>query len=159
MIGETVSREEASRQVKLALRRLAMYHGAMVEVMKEELGEAAGRALAEKVADRYGSMVGLAALARAEEAGKSNDLANYAEDLPGLGFDMEKTSDDPLTVRVHGCPLAQTWREMGCQADGAIYCRVDQAKYLAYNPAITCCHRVHAIKDDSPFCELTMEQA
>ena len=158
MPDETVGRGVAEKQVLLALRRLAFYHATMVEVLKEELGEEEGRALARAVVARYGRTIGKAARARTEEQGLEPTAANYAEDLPHLGFETERLSRDPWTVRVMRCPLAAHWRELGREEDGAIYCGVDQAKYEAYNPELRCVHKVHCLKDGADFCELVVDR-
>ncbi len=156
MTEEMMSVSEAGRQVTLALRRLAIYHATMVAVLKETLGDEKGQALSEAVADRYGETIGHMARARTDALGLSPDEANYAEDLPSLGFDAERVADAPWTVRVHHCPLAATWREMGCPQDGEIYCRVDSAKYDAYNPGLACRHTVHTLRDGTSYCELVV---
>ena len=158
MTEETIGRGMAKKQVLLALRRLAFYHATMVEVLKEELGEDQGRELARAVVARYGQKIGRAARARTDEQGLEPSALNYSEDLPRLGFDASRVSDVPLTSRVNGCPLAEYWREMGCEEDGAIYCGVDQAKYEAYNPELRCVHQVHCLRDGTDFCELVVDR-
>ena len=158
MSNEAMGRGAAEKQVLLALRRLAFYHATMVEVLKEELGEEGGRDLARAVVARYGRKIGEAARARTDEQGLEPDAANYAEDLPSLGFETERLSRDPWTVQVKQCPMAKYWRELGCEEDGAIYCGVDQAKYEAYNPELRCVHKVHCLKDGTDYCELVVAQ-
>lgn len=154
--GDTVPTEEAKRQVKLALRRLAMYHAAMCQTLKAELGDQAGLALAEKTADRYGEMIGLASKEKAEAAGLDLTIENYQEDLPSLGFEGHPVSVKPRINQVDNCPLALTWKELGCEEDGRIYCRVDQAKFKAYNPELVCTHDVHIIRDKTDHCQVAV---
>jgi predicted ArsR family transcriptional regulator len=158
MSAETVSKAEAQRQVQLALRRVAMYHIAMTDTLVEQLGEEAGLKLAKAVADRYGEMVGRAARDRVQAQGKDNSLENYSEDLPLLGFEREQVSDRPCRRRVHNCPLFLTWRELGKEREGAIYCRVDQAKFKAYNPKLVCTHEVLAPRDQESYCQILVEE-
>jgi hypothetical protein len=163
-MGETtspgwVAEAEAKRQIQLALRRLAMYHAAMVEVLTKELGREKGLRLAEAVADEYGFMVGRTALERTQAAGLEPSLANYAEDLPLMGFERELVSATPQVGRVYRCPLAKVWRELGRAEEGRVYCRVDQAKYQAYNPRLVCTHEVHCLRDKAEYCELMVKES
>ena len=156
MSEETIKRSEAKEQVILAIRRLAFYHATMVEVLKEKLGEEAGRALAHEVVDRYGRKIGAAARERTEAKGLEPTIENYSEDLPSLGFEAERVSNDPRTSRVTGCPLAKVWKEMGCEEDGRLYCWVDQAKFDEYNPDLVCEHKVHCIRDNEGYCDVVV---
>lgn len=157
MSEETIGRGAAKEQVLLALRRLAFYHATMVEVLKEEFGEKEGRALAKKVVDRYGRKIGASARERTDNQGLEPTPLNYSEDLPSLGFEVERLGDDPLTTRVNGCCLAKVWREMGCEEDGMIYCWVDQAKYDEYNPDLVCEHEAHCIRDGVDYCDVVVK--
>lgn len=154
MSEETIGRKEAKDQVILALRRLAFYHATMVEVLKERFGDNEGRALAREVVDRYGRKIGASARQRTDAQGLQPTPLNYSEDLPFLGFDAERITDDPLTIRVNKCPLAQVWKELGCEEDGALYCGVDQAKYDEYNPDLICQHKVHCLRDGKDYCDV-----
>lgn len=159
MSEEMISEKEAAAQVRLAVRRVALYHAAMVDLLTERLGETAGREMAAAVAERYGKIVGTAVRKRVSAEGKPATIDHYAEDLPRLGFDAEILSRDPLRIRIHDCPLAATWREMGKESEGAIYCGVDRAKYRAYNPALRCTHETHCLRDGTPYCDLRITAA
>lgn len=154
MSKETVNKGEAREQVILALRRLALYHATMVDVLKDKLGPEEGRALAHEIVDRYGRTIGASARKRTDEDKVEPTPLNYSEDLPLLGFDVETISDNPLTVRISECPLAQVWKEIKCEEDGALYCLVDQAKYNEYNPDLICTHTVHCLRDGEKYCDL-----
>lgn len=154
MSDEMITKSQGKEQVVLALGRLAFYHATMVEVLKEKLGEEEGRKQAHEIVDRYGRKIGESARARTDEQGLEPTPLHYAEDLPFLGFDAERVSEDPLTIRVHGCPLAQVWQELGCEEDGSLYCWVDQAKYDAYNPELACEHKTHCMRDGASYCDV-----
>ena len=158
MLEETIKKSAAKKDVLLALRRLAFYHATMVEVLKEKLGDEEGRALAHAVVDRYGRKIGAQARERTQAQGLEATPQNYSEDLPGLGFDFERVSDDPITTRVTGCPLAQVWKELGCEEDGSLYCWVDQAKYDEYNPNLVCEHAVHCLRDGRGYCDVLVRR-
>ncbi|MGW8193003.1 MAG: L-2-amino-thiazoline-4-carboxylic acid hydrolase [Desulforhopalus sp.] len=156
MSEKTIGREEAKAQVILALRRLAFYHATMVEVLKERLGDQEGRELAQEVVKRYGCKIGASARQRTDEQNLQPTALNYSEDLPFLGFEAKRLGDDPLTIRVDNCPLAEVWRELGCEEDGALYCGVDQAKYNEYNPDLLCQHKVHCLRDGKGYCDIVV---
>ena len=157
MSEETIKKSEGKEQVELALRRLAFYHATMVEVLREKLGDEEGRALAHEVVDRYGRKIGASARDRTDGEGLAPTPLNYSEDLPFLGFDAERVSEDPLTIRVTECPLAKVWKELDCEEDGALYCWVDQAKYDEYNPDLVCKHKVHCLRDSKSHCDIVVE--
>ncbi|KIX13966.1 L-2-amino-thiazoline-4-carboxylic acid hydrolase [Dethiosulfatarculus sandiegensis] len=154
MSAETVEKKEAKHQVILALRRLAIYHATMVDVLKKELGPEKGEALAEKVADAYGKSIGLSARQDTLDQGLDLTPENYSEDLPMLGFEAESVSAEPPVARVYNCPLAETWKEMGKEKEGMIYCRVDQAKYEAYSKDLSCVHVTHCLRDNTDHCDI-----
>jgi predicted ArsR family transcriptional regulator len=154
MSEETIGISAAKKDVNLALRRLAIYHATMVAVLREKLGDEKGRELAHQVVDRYGRSIGRIARERTDAKGLEPTPLNYSEDLPALGFDAERISDDPLTSRVNNCPLAQVWQELGCEEDGSLYCWVDQAKYDEYNPDLVCEHVVHCMRDGKNHCDV-----
>ncbi len=156
--AEILTRAEAEEQVLLAIRRAALLHAALAEVLTEELGREAGREMVERVIERYGTWIGRAVRRRTEATELEPSPANYREDLPALGFTTEPLAEEPYRVRIHHCPLAEVWREMGLEELGALYCGVDQAKYRAYNPDLTCRHEVHCLKDGTPYCELVVER-
>lgn len=156
MTEEKISRSEAKEQVVLALRRLAFYHATMVEVLKEKMGDDEGRALAHEIVDRYGRKIGAEARRRTDDQELEPTPLNYSEDLPFLGFDAERVSEDPLTIRVTECPLAKVWKDLGCEEDGTLYCWVDQAKYDEYNPDLACTHDVHCLRDGKKFCDVAI---
>ena len=114
--------------------------------------------MAEAVINRYGGWIGRAARQATAEKGLEPTAANFSEDLPSLGFERVHLADEPLTREVRDCCLARVWREMDLAELGAIYCRVDQAKFRAYNPALACRHVVHTLRDGVPFCRLSVER-
>lgn len=156
MSEETIAKSEAKEQVELALRRLAFYHATMVEVLREKFGDKDGRALAHEVVDRYGRKIGKSARDRTDAEGLQATPMNYSEDLPMLGFDAERLSEDPMTIRVTGCPLAKVWKEMDCEEDGSLYCWVDQAKFSSYNDELVCEHKSHCMRDGKSYCDIVV---
>jgi len=159
MKEETVSRQEAAQQMKNMIKRTALLHYAFAETLMKELGEEKGKALARKSIKRYGDLVGKQAKQRAEKKGLSNSKENFQDDLPSLGWpNREQVEvDGEKRARVHGCYLAEAWKEWGVPEIGRLYCYVDQAKYESFNPELQCVH-VKNVLDGDPFCEIAVRQ-
>jgi hypothetical protein len=85
-------------------------------------------------------------------------LENYQEDLPLLGWNMEKVVvDGEPRIRIYDCNLAKAWNALGDPALGRLYCYMDQAKYAAYNPKLECVHAQNTL-DGDPCCELAIRE-
>lgn len=139
--------------------RLALLHLCYAETLVEELGEARGKELAAKAIKRYGSQVGSDVREAVLGAGLPLDPSNYGraegQDLPSFGMhdriEHYEEAGEPR-VRAHGCVLAKVWREKGRDDLGRIYCYVDPAKYMAYNPDYKMVH-LKCVPDGDPYCE------
>jgi hypothetical protein len=156
---EMIPKKEASDQVHSMIARAALIHYAFTKTLVEELGEKKGTALARKAIKVYGEWVGKRV--REKTLGKGLPLTreNFQDDLPVLGWaEREKVEvDGEKRSRVHSCPLARVWHELGAPELGRVYCYVDQAKYEAYNPQLECVH-VKNVLDGDAFCELAVRQ-
>ncbi len=154
---EMISKQEAKEQLKSMIGRTALIHYAFVKTMMEELGKEKGKALAQKAIMAYGEMVGKRAKKIAESKGLPLTAENFPNDLPSLGWaDRERVVvDGEKRARVHTCYLAQAWKELGVPEIGRLYCFVDQAKYIAYNPELECVHTKNTL-DGDPYCELAV---
>ena len=53
--------------------------------------------------------------------------------------------------------LAKTWREQGGDALGRLYCLIDAAKMMAYNPAFKTIH-LKAEPDGDECCEMVLRE-
>jgi hypothetical protein len=58
-------------------------------------------------------------------------------------------------VRAYKCALGEVWKEYGEEKLGRLYCYVDPAKYMAYNPNYKLVH-IKALPDGDDYCELTV---
>ncbi len=111
---------------------------------------------------RYGTEIGEAVRRAVAEAGLPPEPANYGKgkgrDLPGFGMhdgiEACEVAGEPR-LRAHGCVLAKVWYEKGQDALGRIYCYVDPAKYMAYNPDVKMIH-TRCVPDGDAFCELAV---
>lgn len=104
----------------------------------------------------YGEKVG--SKVKEDTLAKGLDLLveNYQEDLPTLGWEIEKVVvDGEPRSRVTVCHLANVWKELGAPEIGRLYCYVDQAKYHAYHPDLECVHTKNVLSGD-PYCELAV---
>jgi len=162
--ARNVSLEEARAEVEIVARRLAMLHLALAKTLTETLGREEGTRLVGEVIKRYGSMIGEEVRERVESQGLATEPENYgvgqSRDLPRFG--MHERAEvlevhGERRVRAYGCTLAKVWRERGEDRLGRLYCYVDPAKYMAYNPDYKLAH-VRAIPDGDPFCELCVQR-
>jgi len=153
---ETVSLEKAKEQVAKACRRIAMLHIAYARTLVEELGPEEGKRLAMRAIKTYGKQVGASARKRVEAQGLENTPENYVEDLPEFGLyeELEKIeTGEGLIRRLKGCEMGKLWRELGEEELGRIYCYIDSAKSMAFNPDWVLVHKT-CMPDGDPHCDL-----
>jgi predicted hydrocarbon binding protein len=156
---ETVALEEAIEQVQRVCVRLALLHIAFARTLVNELGEEKGRELVLKAIRDYGVRIGSTAKAKAMAQGLDNTPANFQEDLPRYG--MHERRGEVVEVggetrrRVYGCVMGKVWNDLGEGALGRLYCYVDPAKYMAFNPDFKLAH-TKAIPDGDAYCEFVL---
>lgn len=154
-----VSLNEAAEEVKKVCKRLAMLHLAYAKTLVEELGEEKGIELVLKAIKQYGISIGEEAKARANALGRSLEPENYVEDLPQYGMheSMEKVKiNGESRVIARGCVMGRYWNEMGMGDLGRLYCFVDIAKYMAFNPNYKMVH-IKALPDGDDYCEFAIK--
>jgi predicted ArsR family transcriptional regulator len=156
---QSISKEEALVQVRLALRRAALIYHYFAKTLIDELGEDRGRELILKAVNAYGEHIGKASRRRAQEKGLALSPQNYQEDLPKMAWEAEPvTVDGEDRTRVHHCPLAAEWLAMGESRNARLYCFVDQAKMAAFNPEFEYIHLKNML-DGDPYCEMVVRPA
>lgn len=111
-----VSIEEATHEVEVAIKRLALLHLSFSKTLVEELGEKKGKELITKSILDYGKRVG--------EMTKRG-----LPDLPKYGVHGGWKDE-----RLYDCVLARTFHEYGEEDVGCLYCYVDPAKSMAIDP-------------------------
>lgn len=154
-----ISKGEALRQIRMALRRLALLHYYFAKTLLNELGEKQGIELIRKAVDAYGAHVGRDAKHKAEERGVGLTPKSFKSDLPNRPWETEiVVVDGEERTRVHHCPLAKEWLDMGESKIGRLYCFVDQAKMRAFNPDYEYVHSKNLL-DGDPYCELVVRPA
>ena len=154
--AETITQNEAVKQVKLALRRTALIYHHFSRTLLEAFGEEKGRRLIRKAIDAYGTHIGRESRMKAKGLGLQLSPENYQDDLPYAAWKSETvTIDGEERVRVHYCPLAEEWLTWGDPETARQYCYVDQAKIRSYNPDYEYVH-IKNILDGDPYCELAV---
>ncbi len=158
-----ISRDEAAHEVELVSRRLGLLHLAFAMTLINELGDEEGRRLVLAAIKRYGIMVGREVKAAVEAQGLPLTPDNYgvgdSRSLPNLGM-HERTEEVEVNgkkrLRAYGCVMAKVWKEYREDRLGRLYCYVDPAKYMAYNPNYKLAH-IKTVPDGAPYCEFCIE--
>ena len=148
--------DEAREQIERVCRRLAMLHIAYARTLADEFGVEEGKRLALRAIKDYGKRIGEDSLKRTLAKGLDNMPENYSEDLPtyGLYENLERLETEKgKTMRLKGCTMGKTWKEMGEEELGRIYCYVDPAKSMAFNPDWALVHS-RCMPDGDEFCDL-----
>lgn len=156
---EMVPLEEAKEQVRRMCVRLALLHIAFARTIVDELGEKKGKKLILKAIKDYGIRIGQKAKEEALAQGLEPVPANFKGDLPMYG--MHRRKGERVAVegenrsRAFGCVMGELWRDLGEGELGRLYCFVDPAKYMAFNPSYKIYH-VKAVPLGDEYCELVM---
>ncbi len=157
-----ISLNEAKREVEVTSKRIALLHLSYAKILIEELGEEKGRELIAKAIKDYGVRIGQ----RTKKEVTDKDLKPASENfslgeslrVPKFGMhDRIETVevDGESRSRMYGCVLGKLWKEYGEEKLGRLYCYVDPAKYMAYNPNCKLIH-VKALPDGDKYCELAV---
>ncbi|RPJ42326.1 MAG: hypothetical protein EHM27_03205 [Deltaproteobacteria bacterium] len=155
---EMLTKEDATREVLSIVNRMALLHYSYAKTLIRELGAKKGKEVTRKAIDFYGRQVGKQVREKTRAKGLETFLENYQEDLPLLGWNMEKVVvDGEPRVRIYDCNLAKAWNALGDPTLGRLYCYMDQAKYTAYNSKLECVHIKNTL-DGDPCCELAIRR-
>ena len=153
-----ILKSEALEQVNLALRRAALLYHYFADTVISEFGEDEGRRLILKAIGAYGTHIGDTAGDRAQQKGLQSLPENFQDDLPLMAWEAEEVVvDNEKRTRIHHCPLAAVWKELGNPEHARLYCFVDQAKMTAFNPDYTYVHLKNILDGDS-HCELVVRE-
>ena len=150
--------QEAEEQVRRVCTRLGLLHLSFAKILVEELGEQKGKHLILKAIKDYGIRIGKEVKAKAAAQGLSNDPVNYKEDLPLYGMHEKKEKievEGEPRIRAHNCVMGKVWNELGEGELGRLYCHVDPAKYMGFNPNYKLIHTM-ALPDGDEYCELVV---
>jgi len=156
---DTVPLDEAKEQVRRVCVRLGLLHLSFARTLVDELGEKKGKELILKAIKDYGVRIGEKAKAAVMAQGLDNTPANFIEDLPLYGMHEHRGEtvevDRETRRRVYGCVMGKLWNELGEGELGRLYCYVDPAKYMAFNPNFKLFH-LRALPDGDECCELAV---
>lgn len=155
---QTVTLDDAREQVKRACAKLALLHLSFARTLVDELGEERGKELILKAIKNYGKRIGVKARAEVTAKGLENTPANFKGDLPRYGMHERITEveiDGEKRKRAYGCVMGELWNKLGEGELGRLYCYVDPAKYMAYNPSFKLFH-LRALPDGDEYCELAV---
>ena len=160
MNNELIAKEQAVEDVRILAERMAMLYYYFMKNIAAELGQEQAEKLTAKVIEEYGMECGKMALEKVSAKGKENTIANHAmsKDLPQCGWVVEtlENNKNKKVVKTTYCPFAETWKNLGCEKWGRMYCYVDQAKFKGYNAELTCVHNKNLLDGDD-YCILTIE--
>ena len=155
---ETVYLAEAREQVSKVCRRLGLLHLSFAETLIEELGEERGKQLILKAIKNYGTRIGREVKEKVIAQGLNNSPENYQEDLPLYGMHDGKEAvevEGEKRSRMYGCVMSKVWDELGASELGRLYCYVDPAKYMSFNPHFKLAH-TQALPDGDDCCEFAL---
>ncbi len=155
---EYVSRDEAAAQVAILFERLAMLHASYARTIVDELGEEEGRRVVLNAIREYGKKIGAQVREKAAARGEDDSPEHYTGDLPKYGtHDRLETFevDGEKRLRAYGCGMWKTWERLGEEELGRLYCNVDVAKYMGFNPRAKQIHTKALFAGDD-CCELVV---
>ena len=154
--------EEARREVEIACRRIALLHLSYAKTIIEELGEERGRRLIAKAIKEYGIRIGERTRREVLEKGLPPTPENFnvgrSLSVPKFGaHDRAETVEveGETRRRIYGCTFAKLWKEYGEEDLGRLYCYVDIAKYMAYNPNYKLIH-IKTVPEGHEYCEFAV---
>ncbi|MBW2308679.1 MAG: L-2-amino-thiazoline-4-carboxylic acid hydrolase [Deltaproteobacteria bacterium] len=160
---QCISIDEAKQLIEMTSRRIALLHLSFARTLVDELGEEKGKELILKAIKDYGNKIGEKVRKDVIDQGLDPVPENYgagkSSDVPAFG--MHDRREKGLLVegkkisRAYGCVLAKVWKEYGEEKLGRLYCYVDPAKYMAFNPDFTLVH-LKAMPDGDEYCEFTV---
>ena len=118
---KTIPLEDALKAAEGALSRLALLHISFSKVLVEELGEEKGKDMIAKAIIEYGHRI-------------ADRVKKGLPDLTELGLYEESGENDEGKSFVKGCVLAKVFKEQDALDVGYMYCYVDAAKFMAWQP-------------------------
>jgi len=137
MTDNTISFEEAKKEVELVSRRLAFLHQCYAKTLIEDLGEEKGKKLILKAIKRYGKEIGERRREEIEEKGMEPTAENFSKGdvlrIPKFGMHTDLKTNEEGKMELYGCAMGKFWKEEGEEELGRLYCYVDPAKYMGYN--------------------------
>lgn len=157
---DKISIDEAKREVGIAAQRIGLLHLSFAKTLVNELGEKQGKQLILKAIKDYGKRIGERKRKALADKGLDPTPENSPKvaDLPKFGINEGSEVievEGEKRIRSRGCVIAKVWEEYGEEELGRLYCYVDVAKYMAFNPDYKMVH-VKTLPDGDDYCELVV---
>ncbi len=161
-----IDREEAGKALASASRRIALLHLAYAKAIIKELGEERGTRIVSEAIKDYARKIGEKTKAEVEAKGLNTTPENFEKgdsyalpDFPGMHSKREtvEAADGTQRFRAYGCVLGEVWREYREERLGRLYCYMDTAKYMGYNPRYKFVH-LKALPDGDACCEFQIQE-
>ena len=144
---QTVPKKEAEKEVEMASRRIALLHLAYAKTLARELGDEEGKKMVLKAIKYYGKLIGEKVRKDVQVQGLEPTPDNYgagkARNIPKYGMHEKREvfeTEGRKRRRSFGCVLGKLWREYREEELGRLYCYVDLAKSMFYNPNFKLVH-------------------
>jgi hypothetical protein len=154
--------EKARQEIEITCRRIALLHLAYAETIIKELGEEKGKKIIAKAIKDYGIKIGEKTKQEVQQMGLDTTPENFGKgrhySTPSFGMQdkvVETVKNGEKREIAYGCVLAKTWKEWGQDELGRMYCYVDIAKYMAYNPDYKLIH-LRTMTEGNRYCELAV---
>lgn len=160
-----IDREEAEQALASASRRIALLHLAYARAIMKELGEEQGTRLVSEAIKDYARKIGEKTKVEVGAKGLETSPENFEQgdsyrlpDIPGMhsGKETVEAPDGTQRFRAYGCVLGEVWKEYGEEKLGRLYCYMDTAKYMGYNPLYKFVH-TKALPDGDDCCEFRIQ--
>lgn len=158
--------DQAGKALASASRRIALLHLAYAKAITKELGEEQGKRLISEAIKDYAVKIGNKTREEVEAKRLETVPENFGAgdsyalpDFPGMNSARETVegADGTKRSRVHGCVLGEVWREYGEEKLGRLYCYMDTAKFMGYNPHYKYVH-IKALPDGDDCCEFEIRR-
>ena len=162
----SISTEQAGKALASASRRIALLHLAYAKAIVKELGEERGTRLISEAIKDYAVKIGNKTKEEVEAKGLETIPENFGAgdsyalpDFPGMhsGRETVEKEDGTRRFRAYGCVLGEVWREYGEEKLGRLYCYMDTAKYMGYNPHYKYVH-IKAVPEGDECCEFEIRR-
>ncbi|MDZ7758668.1 MAG: L-2-amino-thiazoline-4-carboxylic acid hydrolase [Desulfovermiculus sp.] len=162
----SIDLEEAGRALASVSRRIALLHLAYARAIMNELGQERGTRLISEAIKDYALKIGEKTKAEVEDQGYEAIPENFEKGLsyalpkiPGMhsGWEVIHEPDGRKKLRANGCILGKVWKEYGQEKLGRLYCYMDTAKYMGYNPLYKLVHH-QALPDGDECCEFEVQE-
>jgi predicted hydrocarbon binding protein len=156
---DRVSLSRARKALASVSRRIALLHLAYAKAIIKELGRERGTRVISEALKDYAAKIGEKTKQEVMAKGLEPTPENFGQgdsytlpDFPGMHSGQEVVEDEGgKQFRAYDCILAEVWREYGEDELGRLYCYMDTAKFMGYNPNYKFVH-LKAKPDGDEYC-------